>query len=53
MANILDDICVNGPVLSPEMAKPNGADALGIALKSRKTHSNRSHSRHFRGLTTY
>ena len=24
MANILDDICEDGPVLSPEMARPKG-----------------------------
>ena len=24
MANILDEICENGPVLSPEMARPKG-----------------------------
>ena len=32
--------------------RPKGADALKIALKSGKAHSNLSHSRHFRGLTT-
>jgi len=30
MANILDDICVNGPVLSPEMAKPKGVSKATV-----------------------
>ncbi|QNJ30307.1 hypothetical protein SynA1524_02644 [Synechococcus sp. A15-24] len=32
--------------------KSTGANALKIALKSGKAHNNRSHSWHFRRLTT-
>ena len=28
MANILDDICEDGPVLSPEMVRPKGVRKL-------------------------
>ena len=30
MANILDDICEDGPVLSPEMARPKGVSKATI-----------------------
>ena len=30
MANILDDICEDGPVLSPEMARPKGVSKATV-----------------------
>ena len=30
MANILDQICENGPVLSPEMARPKGVSKATV-----------------------
>ena len=30
MANILDEICENGPVLSPEMARPKGVSKATV-----------------------